>query len=117
MKAFIQRVIAPKLLKLKEQFPVLALFGPRQSGKTTLARSLFSHYRYINMESYEERELAQTDPKGFLARFRKEEGVIFDEIQKTPKLLSYIQIEVDENPRPGRFILTGSQNILLNQHV
>lgn len=112
-----ERTLARKLLELKNQFPVLALFGPRQSGKTTLARTLFSTYRYLNLEDFELQEFAKTDPKGFLRRFQEEPGVIFDEIQNTPDLLSYIQIEVDENPRLGRFILTGSQNILLNQHV
>jgi len=111
------RTLKSKLLQLKEQFPVLALFGPRQSGKTTLARMLFPNYRYINLESFEEQEFAGADPKGFLERFRNDEGVILDEIQKAPKLLSYVQIEVDERPSLGRFVLTGSQNILLNQHV
>lgn len=113
----IERTLKAKLLELKKQFPVLAVLGPRQSGKTTLVRSLFPKYRYVNLESFEEQEFAQEDPKGFLERFRNEEGVILDEIQKAPKLLSYIQIEVDNNPHPGRFILTSSQNILLNQHV
>lgn len=112
-----KRTLEPKLLELKKQFPVLALFGPRQSGKTTLARNAFPNYRYVNLESFEEQELATEDPKGFLERFHGEEGVILDEIQKTPKLLSYIQIEVDEKPAMGRFVITGSQNILLNQHV
>lgn len=111
------RTLESKLLELKKQFPVLALFGPRQSGKTTLARTLFPNYRYVNLESFEEQEFAIEDPKGFLMRFQQEEGVILDEIQKTPKLLSYIQIEVDEKQPFGRFVITGSQNILLNQHL
>lgn len=113
----IERTLARKLLELKNQFPVLALFGPRQSGKTTLVKMLFPEYRYVNLESFEEQELALEDPKGFLQRFRNEKGIILGEIQKTPQLLSYLQIEVDENPVLGRFILTGSQNILLNHHV
>lgn len=112
-----KRTLEEKLLELKKQFPVIALFGPRQSGKTTLARSLFPTYRYVNLESFEEQEFAIEDPKGFLMRFQGEEGVILDEIQKTPGLLSYIQIEVDEAQVLGRFVITGSQNILLNQHV
>lgn len=112
-----KRILEQKLLALKNQFPILALFGPRQSGKTTLARTLFSNYRYVNLESFEEQEFATTDPIGFLMRFQGEEGVILDEIQKTPKLLSYIQIEVDQNQPLGRFVITGSQNILLNHHV
>lgn len=112
-----KRTLEKKLSELKKQFPVLALFGPRQSGKTTLARTLFPNYRYVNLESFEEQEFAISDPKGFLNRFQAEEGVILDEIQKTPKLLSYIQIEVDEKQIPGRFVITGSQNILLNHHI
>lgn len=117
MREIIKRTLATKLLKLKDQFPVLALFGPRQSGKTTLAKSLFSSYKYVNLEAFDEQEFAQNDSRGFLERLKNEEGIILDEIQKAPKLLSFIQIEVDEKNRPGRFILTGSQNILLNQHV
>jgi len=112
-----KRTLEKKLLQLRNQFPVLALFGPRQSGKTTLARTLFPNYRYVNLESFEEQEFAIEDPKGFLMRFREEEGIILDEIQKTPKLLSYVQLEVDQNQALGRFVITGSQNILLNQHV
>lgn len=103
-----------KLLELKKQFPILALFGPRQSGKTTLSRNLFPNHRYVNLESFEEQEFALEDPKGFLERFRNEEDVILEEIQK---LLSYIQIEVDEKTVMGPFVLAGSQNILLNHHV
>jgi Predicted ATPase (AAA+ superfamily) len=117
MRKMIPREIAPKLLSLIKQFPVLALFGPRQSGKTTVAKALFPEYRYVNMESFEEQEFAQNDSKGFLERFKNEKGIILDEIQKAPKLLSYIQIEVDEKDVLGRFVLTGSQNILLNQQV
>lgn len=112
-----QRTLKSKLLALRKQFPILALFGPRQSGKTTLAKMVFPEYRYVNMESFEEQEFAENDAKGFLERFKNDKGVILDEIQKAPKLLSYLQIEVDENPETGRFVLTGSQNILLNQHV
>jgi len=112
-----ERTLKSKLSELKKQFPVLALFGPRQSGKTTLAKTTFPNYRYVNMESFEEQEFAASDPRGFLERFQKEEGIILDEVQKTPKLLSYLQMEVDEKPVLGRFVLTGSHNILLNQHV
>ena len=111
------RTLESKLTEIKKQFPVLALFGPRQSGKTTLARTLFPTYRYVNLELFEEQEYVAEDPKGFLKRFQNEEGVILDEIQKTPKLLSYIQVEVDQNESLGRFVITGSQNILLNYHV
>lgn len=112
-----QRTLESKLLDLQTQFPVLALFGPRQSGKTTLARTLFPEHRYVNLEAFEEQEFAAEDPRGFLQRFQGDKGVILDEIQKTPTLLSYIQIEVDKEDSVGKFVLTGSQNILLNHHV
>jgi len=113
----IPRTLQSTLTRLTKQFPALGILGPRQSGKTTLAKMLFPTYRYVNLESYEEREFAEEDGKGFLARFQNEPGIILDEIQKAPKLLSYIQMEIDERRQPGRFILTGSQNILLNQHI
>ena len=113
----IARTLQSTLRRLSKQFPALGVLGPRQSGKTTLVRMLFPSYRYINLESYEEREFAQEDGRGFLARFRNEPGIILDEIQKAPKLLSYIQMEIDERQEVGRFILTGSQNILLNQCI
>jgi len=109
--------MSKKLLELRKQFPAIAILGPRQSGKTTLAKLLFPSYRYVNLESFEEQAFAEEDSKGFLSRFKKEPGIILDEIQKAPKLLSYIQMEIDQNPQLGRFILTGSQNILLNQHI
>src|SRR3989344_4755900 len=112
-----RRALEAKLLEVRKQFPVVALFGPRQSGKTTLAQAVFPSYRYVNLESFEEQEFATSDPQGFLMRFKGEEGVILDEIQKAPKLLSYIQIEEDREQHPGRFVITGSQNILLNHHV
>lgn len=114
---WIRRTLAPYLEKLASQFPAIAILGPRQSGKTTLAKMLFPTYRYVNLESLEEREYAEEDPRGFLSRFQKESGVILDEIQKAPKLLSALQIEIDENPKLGRFILTGSQNFVLNERI
>ena len=114
----IERDLKQQLLKLKKQFPVIGIFGPRQSGKTTLAKSAFPDYQYINLEDFEEKEFATSDPKGFFERLlKKNQGIIFDEIQKVPSLLSLIQLEVDSHPSYGRFILTGSQNILLNHHV
>ena len=103
----IERQIAPTLLRLADSFPVLAITGPRQSGKTTLARHLFPGKPYISLEDPTERAFADEDPRGFLARFSK--GAIFDEAQRWPELFSYLQGLVDEDPTPGRFILTGSQ--------
>jgi len=98
------RTLKSKLLELQKQFPILALFGPRESGKTTLAKAVFPNYRYVNMESFQEQEFAENDAKGFLERLRTDKGVILDEIQKAPKFLSYLRLEVDENPEPGRFM-------------
>ena len=102
----IERQIAPTLLRLADSFPVLAITGPRQSGKTTLARHLFPGKPYISLEDPTERAFAAEDPRGFLARFSK--GAIFDEAQRWPDLFSYLQGLVDEDRTPGRFILTGS---------
>ena len=102
----IPRHASATLLRLAAGFPVLSITGPRQSGKTTLARSLFSDKAYISLENPEEREFADTDPKRFLARFT--EGAVLDEVQRCPALLSWLQQLVDERRRMGDFVLTGS---------
>ncbi len=114
---FIPRKLAKKLTNLRTQFPVLALLGPRQSGKTTLAKECFPDYRYVNLEDLDTRRFAVEDPRGFLEQYSGSRGVILDEIQQTPDLLSYIQVRVDREQKMGFYILTGSQNILLNQHI
>lgn len=102
------RLIAPHLKRLANQYPVITIMGPRQSGKTTLSRAVFADYEYVNLEDLEKRQFAIIDPKGFLNQF-KGRGVILDEIQRAPDLPSYIQVRVDEHQYPGQFILTGSQ--------
>lgn len=94
------------LLRLARGFPVLALTGPRQSGKTTLARSTFPQKPYVSLENPDERYFAESDPKRFLARFPV--GAILDEVQRCPQLLSWLQGVVDEQQVMGQFILTGS---------
>jgi len=94
-------------LKLVQGFPILALTGPRQSGKTTLACALFPQRDYVTLENPEQREFALRDPRGFLDRFR--DGAIIDEAQCCPDLFSYLQGIVDERRRMGEFVLTGSQ--------
>ena len=96
--------------------PVVTLTGPRQSGKTTLVRSTFPAHRYLSLEAPDERARALADPRGVLAE-AEGRGLILDEIQRAPELLSYVQVLVDEHDEPGRFILTGSQNLLLMESV
>ena len=111
----ITRSLETKLKQLAKQMPAIAVIGPRQAGKTTLVRKVFSDKPYISLEDLEVREFAETDPRGFLAQYQT--GAIFDEIQRVPTLLSYLQTIIDEQPKNGRFILTGSHNYLLQQHV
>lgn len=101
------RALAPTLQRLSSSFPVVAVTGPRQSGKTTLVRKLFADKPYVSLEDPQERAFASEDPRGFLARFG--EGAIFDEAQRWPDLFSYLQGMVDADRVPGRFVLTGSQ--------
>jgi hypothetical protein len=110
----IDRSIAPLLVKLASQYPVLTLVGPRQSGKTTLAKALFPGKPYVTLEDPDLRRFASDDPRGFLAQYAG--GAVFDEIQRAPELSSYLQGLVDADPTPGQFILTGSQQFeLMNQ--
>ncbi|MGY0560275.1 ATP-binding protein [Luteimonas sp. A277] len=104
---FLPRALTPTLLRLAQGFPVVAVTGPRQSGKTTLSRELFPDKAYVSLEDPQERAFAHEDPRGFLARF--EQGAIFDEAQRWPDLFSYLQGMVDADRTPGRFVLTGSQ--------
>lgn len=99
------------------QFPVVAILGPRQSGKTTLALSTFKKYTYVSLEDPDKRALAENDPQKFLRIHDNEFGIIIDEFQHVPSILSYIQLEVDQKKRPGYFILTGSHNFLMNQAI
>jgi predicted AAA+ superfamily ATPase len=111
----IERNASRPLLDLARQYPVLTVTGPRQSGKTTLCRALFPSYPWINLEPLDTREAVRRDPRGFLAQHR--DGVIVDEIQNVPELLSYIQAAVDDDDRPGRFILTGAQHFGLSHAI
>ncbi|MFH1982056.1 MAG: ATP-binding protein [Pseudomonadota bacterium] len=100
---------------LSAKYPVLTLTGPRQSGKTTLCKKAFAHKPYANLESPDVRQFAIDDPRGFLAQFP--DGAILDEIQRAPGLASFIQPMVDEDQRPGRFILTGSQQFEVSNTI
>jgi predicted AAA+ superfamily ATPase len=110
----IDRQLAQPLLDAAAANPVVTLTGPRQSGKTTLVRALFPDHIYLSLEAPDLRARALEDPRGFLAQG---ERLILDEIQRAPELLSYVQVLVDEDDRPGRFIVTGSQNLLLMESV
>ena len=99
------------------KFPVVAILGPRQSGKTTLAKYFFKNYKYFSLEDPNTRLLVQNDPRGFLKANENAHGIIIDEFQHVPNILSYIQLESDEKNRPGYFVLTGSQNYLMNQAI
>ena len=100
------RIASDTLLRLARGFPILALTGPRQSGKTTLARAVFPNKPYISLENLDEREFAQQDPRRFLSRFP--DGAILDEVQRCPSLFSWLQGVVDERKVMGDFVLTGS---------
>lgn len=110
-----RREQAATLLDRAQQYPVVTVTGPRQSGKTTLCRHTFPDKPYANLEQPDTREFARQDPRGFLAGFP--EGAVLDEIQRVPELLSWIQVMVDEQPQPGRFILTGSHQFELARNV
>jgi len=112
----IPRQLQPVLLSRAEQYPVVTVTGPRQSGKTTLCRQTFPDKPYTNLERPDLRDFARSDPRGFLAQFDKQ-GAIIDEIQRVPELLSWIQVEVDEKRQMGQFILTGSHQFDLSREI
>lgn len=111
----IRRTAERHLRAVARRQPVVTLTGPRQSGKTTLCRAVFRGKPYVSLEAPDVREYAERDPRGFLAQY--EGGAVFDEVQRVPGLLSYLQGMVDEDPRPGRFVLSGSQNLAMQRAV
>jgi predicted AAA+ superfamily ATPase len=106
--------LSAKAKYLASKFPVVAITGPRQSGKTTLARAVFSNYDYASLEDPVELARVLDDPKLFLIR---KKGLIIDEAQRAPEIFSHIQVLVDRVNKPGRFILTGSRNIMLQKNL
>ena len=111
----IKRDIEIELLNLSGQYPAVTIIGPRQAGKTTLARMVFPDYHYCNLELPELRLLAESDPQAIFTNFPP--PVIIDEIQRVPSLLSYIQVIADQTENKGCFILTGSHQFLLHEAV
>lgn len=107
----INRINYNEIVEALLQYPIVALTGPRQSGKTTLLKSMFHDFRYVNLEAPDTREFATNDPRGFLLEYGTK--VIFDEVQRVPELFSYLQSIVDESGLMGQFILSGSQNFHL----
>jgi hypothetical protein len=107
--------MSDKIIALARQYPVIALTGPRQSGKTTLVRKVFPNRAYVNLEDPDTREFAVSDPRRFLESHP--EGAILDEVQRVPELFSYIQTRVDASGREGLYILTGSFNFSLMEGI
>jgi len=111
----ITREITQELRLVVSQYPIVTIIGPRQSGKTTLAKMTFPDYSYCTLEDPDIREFASQDPRSFLKKYNK--NTIFDEIQRVPELLSYLQALVDEDNSKGRFILTGSHQLKLRAEI
>lgn len=111
----ITRAISEELVRSAAEYPVVTILGPRQSGKTTLARMTFPDKPYFSLEDPDVRMAAETDPRGFLGQI--ENGGILDEVQRLPALLSYVQGLVDQDRRRGRFILTGSHQPQLHEAI
>ena len=113
--SFVNRDIAAVINSQKNKFPVIAVTGPRQSGKTTLLKNIFKDYQYISLEDPNNRSFATDDPVGFLKKYNDQ--IILDEAQQAPQLFSYIQTIVDESKKMGQFILSGSQNFQLLNNI
>ncbi|MFD2288365.1 DUF4143 domain-containing protein [Pedobacter petrophilus] len=111
----IQRIGKNKLKQLASKFRVVAVVGPRQSGKTTICKITFPRKPYVSLENPDVADFAISDPNGFLRQFKN--GAILDEVQKLPHLFSYIQQIVDENNKAGFFILSGSNNFLMQESI
>ena len=111
----IEREITGRLTALFHQYPFVTVTGPRQSGKTTLCRAAFPNLEYANLEAPDQREFAETDPRGFLSQFTS--GAILDEIQRVPALLSYLQVLADESGHNSLFVLTGSEQFQLSDAI
>lgn len=113
--AIVKRQLEEPIRSLLTKYPILALTGPRQSGKTTLLKDMFPDYRYVSLEDTGLRQFATDDPVGFLKKY--DSRVILDEVQRTPNLFSHLQTVVDESGQMGQYILSGSQNFHLMERI
>jgi predicted AAA+ superfamily ATPase len=113
----IHRTLTDRVRRAAQEFPAIAVVGPRQSGKTTFVQYVFEKHAYVSLEDFDTRAAAQEDPRGFLRDRVSSAGIILDEIQHVPQLLSYIQTIIDAEKKKGFFIITGSQNLLVNQSI
>lgn len=111
----IERTLQNAIRNYIGKYPILAVTGPRQSGKTTMLRHLFEDYRYVSLENPDNRDFALNDPNGFFKQY--DSRVIIDEVQQAPDLFSYMQTIVDEKKQMGQFIISGSQNFLLMERI
>lgn len=111
----IEREISAVFKKAVKSHPVVTVFGPRQSGKTTLVRHVLPKYGYVNLENPKERRLASEDPESFFEQHPS--PLIIDEVQRVPELLSWIQVRVDESGKKGEYVLTGSHQPPLKEKV
>ncbi len=111
----IERIAKIKLQDLAKKFKAVAVTGARQSGKTTLVKHVFKNKPYVSLENPDTRNFALNDPRGFLQTYPK--GAILDEVQRVPELFSYLQEVLDNTKTKGLFILTGSNNFLLQQNI
>lgn len=111
----IRRNLETSIRIYSSQYPVVAIVGPRQSGKTTLARYMFPDHKYLSLENLDIRHMAQDDPRGFLDDYGK--NIILDEIQRVPSLFSYLQERVDLDESPASYVLTGSRQFILMEKI
>ncbi len=112
---YIGRALTEETFETAKEFKIVCVIGPRQSGKTTLCKQLFTEKAYVNLEDPDVLLVAKTNPKAFLAKYPK--GAIFDEVQRIPELFNYLQGIVDSSDEMGQFILSGSNNFLMQQNI
>ena len=111
----ISRLAEKTIIRYAKGFPAICITGPRQSGKTTLAKMVFPNKQYLSLEDPDIAAMARSDPRGFLETWP--EGLIIDEAQYAPELFTYIKSYIDKDPKPGKYIVTGSQQFNLMQNI